>query len=55
MPECLKAAWPAWRLWCEGKATMTELTTTLSIDDVDRMCIAADYWFDIQHPRKGSS
>ena len=48
MPEALKDAWPCWRIWLEKRATWTELHTTLSIDDVWAMCLALDYWDDVQ-------
>jgi hypothetical protein len=54
MPEALKGPqWLCWRLFLEGKATMAELSTTMSIDDVDLANIALDYWFDVNHPKKG--
>lgn len=47
MPEALKDAWPCWRLWAERRASVTELETSLSIDDVVLMCAASDYWIEV--------
>lgn len=41
--------WPCYRLVTEGLATWTEVTTTMSIDDVDRLGIAADAVHDAMH------
>lgn len=36
-------AWPAWRLWLEGKATITELHE-MSIDGIDIAYHALEEW-----------
>ncbi len=38
-------AWPCYRLWLEGKASLAELDT-LSIDDVETANDALDAWED---------
>ncbi len=43
-----------WRLWLEGKATMTELDE-LAIEDVEQMNHALDAWIDAQpRPKAGA-
>lgn len=50
--------WTCYSLVLEKLATMTEVETLLSIDDVDRLRIAADAYFDAVNapePRKDTS
>jgi len=44
VPAELEPLWPCYRLVLERLATQTEIDTTMSIDDVDRLCIALDAW-----------
>ncbi len=44
MPDWLKPTWPARRLVLDQLATWTEVSTLMSIDDVDEMCIAAELY-----------
>lgn len=48
MPEALRETWPCWRLVNERRATMSELHTTLTIDDVDCALIASDFEHEIE-------
>ena len=41
--------WPCLRLVTEHLATWTEVSTLMSIDDVDILNVAADAVFDAQH------
>lgn len=40
--------WPCYRLVNAKLATWTEVTQTMSINDVDLLCIAADAIFDAE-------
>jgi len=46
IPAELGPAWPCYRLVVEHLATWTEVTETMSIDDVDEVCVVADAHFD---------
>lgn len=52
MPEALKDAWPCWRLWLDKRATLVDLQTIYSIDDVVLMCAADDYLAEIRSDGK---
>jgi hypothetical protein len=41
-------AFPAYRLWLEERATLTEIDSTMSIDDVDLAVMALDEWNDAE-------
>jgi hypothetical protein len=44
IPPELRDAWPCWYAVAEGLATMTEVTTTLDVDDVLQLCLARETW-----------
>lgn len=43
--------WPCYRLVLEGHATWVEVTEKMSLDDVDRLNMAADALFDAKHSK----
>ena len=51
MPEELRPCWDCWRVILDGHATYTEVEEVMSIDDVQLMCMAADYLWDVTHPK----
>ena len=40
--------WPIWRLWIADKATLADLESTWSLDDVVRACAVLDMQADMQ-------
>ncbi len=50
IPEAVQADWPCRRLVLEGIATVTEVETTMSIDDVADWVECSDFWAEI-HPQ----
>jgi hypothetical protein len=44
-------AWSCWRLRLEKRATLTEVTDTLSIDEVEAACAALDMIASIPRPK----
>jgi hypothetical protein len=44
LPPHLEPEWPAWQLYCEGKATFTEIQHLMSIDDCDDANDVLDAW-----------
>lgn len=52
MTDEIARAWPAWQLVGFKRATITEITTTLSIDDCDIGCQFLDYWIPATSPKK---
>lgn len=44
--------WPAWRLIAEGWATLEELETHWSIDDIQTANLYMDAWAEAQKTKK---
>ena len=45
----MREVWPCWRLWLEGRATLEDLQSRLSILDVVEANEALDAWKEAEH------
>lgn len=50
MPEYLEDVWPCYVLVVDQHASWTEVSSTMSIDDVDMLCTAVNIVFDARIP-----